>query len=196
MEAKKKGKGPAPTKGQVEHIDWNKAHEGIKDQVVHDRKRAQQCTRCGMNNQKWATCRKKIQVSTIGTQPRKQFGQRPQHPTSRQWKAGPMTPFRRPQTATVTRPKSTEGIPRVNQIEWPLACDLGDMELTLVTPGTDGDATRVRNGCPPSKIKNKNERLRQVDRTLPWRQKRTKRSEMGKVSLGTPMKKKGEDGNE
>jgi len=93
MEAERKGKGPAPTQGKVEHTDWNKVHEGIKDQVVQDQKRAQQCTRCGLNNHKWANCGQTIQVSTIGTQPRKQFGQRPQHPTSRQWKAGPITPF-------------------------------------------------------------------------------------------------------
>jgi len=93
MEAKRKGKGLAPAQGKVEHTVWNKAYEGIKDQVVQDRNRAQQCTRCGMNNHKWANCRKTIQVSTIGTQPRKQFGQRPRHPTSQQWKAGPITPL-------------------------------------------------------------------------------------------------------
>jgi len=130
MEAERKGKGPAPTQGKVEHRDWNKAHEGIKDQVVEDRKRAQQCTRCGMNNYKWANCRKTIQVSTIGTQSRKQFGQRPRQPTSRQWKAGPITPFRRPQTSAVTRQRSPEGTPDVNQIERPLAWDFSDMKLT------------------------------------------------------------------
>ena len=111
MEAERKEKGPAPIQGKIEHTDWNKAHEGIKDQVVQDRKRAQQCTRSGMNNHKWANCRKIIQVSTIGTQSKKQFGQRPRHPTSRQWKAGPITPFRPPQTSTVTRQKSPEGTP-------------------------------------------------------------------------------------
>jgi len=105
MEAERKGKGPAPTQGKVEHTDWNKAPKGIKDQVVQDRRRAQQCTRCGMNNHKWANCRKTIQVSMIGMQLRKQFGQRPRHPTSWQWKAGPITPFRRLQTSTVTRQK-------------------------------------------------------------------------------------------
>jgi len=111
MEAERKEKGPAPVQGKVEHTDWNKAHEGIKDQVVQDRKRAQQCTRCGRNNYKWANCRKTIQVSTILTQLRKQFSQRPRHPTSRQCKAGPITPFRRPQTSTVTRQRSPEGTP-------------------------------------------------------------------------------------
>jgi len=103
MEAERKGKGPAPTQGKIEHTDRNKAHQGINNQVVQDRKRAQQCTQCGMNNHKWANCRKTIQVSTIGTQLRKQFRQRPPHPTSRQWKAGPITPFQQPQTSTVTR---------------------------------------------------------------------------------------------
>jgi len=93
MEAERNEKGPAPGQGKVEHTDWNKAHEGIKDQVVQDRKRAQQCTHCGMSNHKWANCRKTIQVSTIGTEHRKQFGQRPRHPTSRQWKAGPIAPL-------------------------------------------------------------------------------------------------------
>jgi len=130
MQAERKGKGPAPSQGKVEHTDWNKAHEGIKDQVIQDRKRAQQCTRCGINNHKWANCRKTIQVFTISTQPRKQFGQRPQDPTSHQWKASPITPFRRPQTSTVTRQKSPEGTPCVNQIERPLAWDFSDMELT------------------------------------------------------------------
>jgi len=130
MEAERKGKGLAPTLGKVEHTDWNKAHEGIKDQVVQDRKRAQQCTRGGMNNHKWANCRKTIQVSTIGTQPRKQFGQRPRHPTSQQWKAGPITPSRQPQTSTVTRQKSPEGTPRVNQIERALAWVFSNMKLT------------------------------------------------------------------
>jgi len=98
MEAERKGKGPAPTQGKIEQVDWNKAPQGIKDQVFQDRKTAQQCTHCGMNNHTWANCRKTIQVFTIGTQSRKQFGQRPPHPTSRQWKARPITPFRRPQT--------------------------------------------------------------------------------------------------
>jgi len=52
MEAERKEKGPAPTLGKVEHTDWNKAHEGIKDQVVQDRKRVQRCAHCGMNNHK------------------------------------------------------------------------------------------------------------------------------------------------
>jgi len=130
MEAERKGEGPAPAQGKVEHTDWNKAHEGINNQVVQDRKRAQQCTRCGMNNHKWANCRKTIQVSTIGTQSTKQFGQRPGHPTSRQWKAGPITPFQGPRTSTVTRQKFPEGTPRVNDIERPLEWDFSDMELT------------------------------------------------------------------
>jgi len=129
MQAERKGKGPAPTQGKVEHTDWNKPHEGIKDQVVQDGKRAQRCSRCGMNNHKWANCTKTIQVFTIGTQPRKQFGLRPRHPTSWQGKASPITPFRVPQTSTVTRETSPEGIPCVNQIERPLAWDFSDMEL-------------------------------------------------------------------
>jgi len=52
MEAERNGKSPAPVQGKLEHTDWNKAHEGIKDQVGQNRKRAEQCTRCGMNNQK------------------------------------------------------------------------------------------------------------------------------------------------
>jgi len=52
MEAERKGKGIEPAQGKIEHMDWNKAHEGIKDQVVQDRKRTQQCTRCRMNNYK------------------------------------------------------------------------------------------------------------------------------------------------
>jgi len=190
IEAERKGKGPAPAQGKVEHTDWNKAHEGVKDQVVQDRKRAQQCTHCGMNNHKWANCRKTIQVSTISTPPRKQFGQRPWHPTSRQWKTGPITPFRRPQTSAVTRQRSPEGTPRVNQIERPLAGVSSDMELTQVTSGSDGDGIRVVGGCPPSEIEIKNERLQQVDRASPCRQKRTKRSALGKVSSGTQMKEK------
>ena len=39
-EVERKEKGPAPAPGKIEHPDWNKAHEGIKDQVVQDRKRA------------------------------------------------------------------------------------------------------------------------------------------------------------
>jgi len=74
MEAERKGKGPVAAQGKMEHTDWNKAHEGIKDQVIQDRKRAQQGTHCGMNNHKWANCRKTIQVFTIGTQLMKQFG--------------------------------------------------------------------------------------------------------------------------
>ena len=130
IEVERKGKGPASTQGKIEDKHWNKAHKGIKDQVIQDRKRAQQCTHCGLNNHKWANCRKTIQVFTISTQPRKQFGQRPQDPTSHQWKASPITPFRRPQTSTVTRPKSPEGTPCVNQIERPLARDFSNMELT------------------------------------------------------------------
>ena len=70
IEAERKGKGPAPAQGKIEHTDWNKAHQGIKNPVVQEQKRAQQCTRCGMSNHKWADCRKTIQVSTIGTQSR------------------------------------------------------------------------------------------------------------------------------
>ena len=130
MEAERKGKGSAPAQGKIEHTDWNKAHEGIKDPVVQGGKRAQQWTHCGMNNHKWAKCSKIIEVSTTGTKPRKQFGQRPQHSTSRQWKASPITPFRRPQTSTVTEQNSPESTPRVNQIEGPLTWDFIHMELT------------------------------------------------------------------
>jgi len=130
MEAEREGKGPVPAQGKIEHTDWNKAHEAIKDQLVQDRKRAQQCTRCEMNNHKWANFGNTIQVSTIGTQLRKQFGQRPRHPTSRQSTAGPITPLRRPQTSAVTRQRSPEGTLRVNQIQRPLAWDFSDMELT------------------------------------------------------------------
>jgi len=96
IEAERKEQGPAPVQGEIEHMDWNKAHEESKDLVVQDRKRGQLCTRCGMNNHKWANCRKTIQVSRICTQPRKPFGQRPRDATFQQWKAGHITPFRQP----------------------------------------------------------------------------------------------------
>jgi len=38
-EAQKKGKGPPLQQGKIEYTDWNKAHEGIEDQVVQERKR-------------------------------------------------------------------------------------------------------------------------------------------------------------
>jgi len=38
MEAERKGKGPAPVQGKIEYSDWNKAHEGIKNPVVQERK--------------------------------------------------------------------------------------------------------------------------------------------------------------
>jgi len=128
MEAERKGKYLAAIQGKIEHTDWNKAHKGIKDQVVQDRKRAQQCIRCGMNNHKWTSCKKTIKVSTISTQLKKQFGQRPRHPTSRQWKAGPITPFRRPLNLDGDQTKITRRDTRVNQIERPLVGDFSDME--------------------------------------------------------------------
>jgi len=121
MQTERKGKGPAPAQGKIQPRDWNKAHERIKDPVVQERRKGQQCTCCGMNNHKWANCRKTIQISTTSTQLRKPFGQKPQHPTYRQWKADPISPFRRLQNSTVTRQKSAEGTPCINQIGRALA---------------------------------------------------------------------------
>lgn len=130
MEHQRKGKGLAPGQGKIEHTEWNKVHEGIKEQVVQDREMAQQCTRYGRKNNNWANLRKFIQVCTIGTQLRKHLHQRPRNASSEQWKAGHRIPSRRPTTSTVTRKKSAEGIPPVNQIEKPLAWDFSDMGFT------------------------------------------------------------------
>jgi len=79
----------------------------------------------------------------------------------------------------------------VNQIERPLALDFGDIELIYVTPGTNGIGNWVLGECLPNEIKNtNNESLQQVDRASPRRPKRTKWSELGKVSSGTQRREK------
>ena len=46
-----------------EHTDWKKAQDGIKDDVVENRKREKRCTRCSMDNHPWRKCRKPILVT-------------------------------------------------------------------------------------------------------------------------------------
>jgi len=167
MEAERKGRGPAPGQGKIKHREWNKAHEGIKDQVFQDRKRAQQCTRCGMNNHNWANYSKTIPVSTIGTQPRRQLGQRPRHPTSRQWKAGPITPFRRPQTSTMTKQKSPEGTPVSIRLRDPCNRILMTWSKHELLPTPMVMVLGYSDDALLPKSKSKNAILRQVDRTSP-----------------------------
>src|SRR6195952_5271163 len=127
-ENERKGKGNAPVKGKIINTDWKMADNGIRESVTNNRKNAQQCTRGGMNIHTWSYCFKPIQVSAIGA--RRPFRNKPTHSNPREWKKSPITPSRRPRTATVSRQRPIEEETRVNQIDRPLAWDFDDMETT------------------------------------------------------------------
>jgi len=78
----------APT-GEVRHMVWSEAHQGVNQKVVDNRKSDNECTRCRMRNHLWKQCRKPIQVSAVHR------GQsKPKRPSA-------FAPKRRPQVATV-----------------------------------------------------------------------------------------------
>ena len=55
-ENERKGTGQAPAKGKIVNTDWNATHQGIQDSVIQARKKAKQCTHCGLSNHSWAFC--------------------------------------------------------------------------------------------------------------------------------------------
>ena len=121
----RKGTGQAPAKGKIVNTDWNTTHQGIPEAVIQTRKQAKQCTHCGFSNHKWEYCFRRKQLSMVGT--RGPVEKKP-FKTSRQWKAGPITPFRKTQVAAIVQKKPGQEESRVNQIERPLAWDFSDME--------------------------------------------------------------------
>ena len=124
-EKQRKGTDQAPAKGKIVNTDWDATHQGIPEAVIHTRKKAKQCTHCGLSNHKWEFCFRQKQVSAVGARgpvERKTFK------PSRQWKAGPIAPFRKPQVAAVVQNKPVPEQSRINQIERPLAWDFSDME--------------------------------------------------------------------
>jgi len=88
-ERKVKKEGSVPLKGEVRHTVWSEAHQGVEQKVVDKRKSDDECTRCGMKNHTWKSCRKQIQASDIYR------GQ------SKRKRQAAFPPKRRPQVATV-----------------------------------------------------------------------------------------------
>ena len=124
-ENERKGTGQAPAKGKIVNTNWSTTHQRIPESIIQTRKQAKQCTHCGLSNHKWEYCFRQKQVSAVGT--RGPVERKPFKP-SRQWKAGPIAPFRKPQVAAIVQKKPVPGESRVNQIERPLAWDFSDME--------------------------------------------------------------------
>ena len=50
---------------ETRHTDCAAAHKDIMPEIRQQRGRAEQCTRCGMNNYAWKQCRSDAVVSTI-----------------------------------------------------------------------------------------------------------------------------------
>ena len=124
-ENQRKGTDQAPAKGKIVNSNWNATRQGIPEAVIQTRKKAFQCTHCGFSNHKWEYCLRQKQVSVIGTRgPVERKGFKP----SRQSKAGPITPFRKPQVAAIVQKKPVPEESWVNQIERPLGWDFSDME--------------------------------------------------------------------
>jgi hypothetical protein len=67
----KKKEGSVAPKGEVKHTVWAEAHEGVDQKIVDQRKKNNECTRCGMNNHAWKYCRKPVQVSAAHRGPAK-----------------------------------------------------------------------------------------------------------------------------
>ena len=124
-ENERKGTGQASAKGKIINTNWSTTHQGIQEAIIQTRKQAKQCTHCGLSNHKWEYCFRQKQVSAVGARgpvERKIFK------PSRQWKAGPIAPFRKPQVAAIVQKNPVPEESRVNQIERPLAWDFSDME--------------------------------------------------------------------
>jgi hypothetical protein len=113
-EAEKNNPGKVTTK--VEHTNWKQAHPEISQKVVDERKKAKQCTRCGMDNHSWRQCRKQPQVSTIGQ--RRQFA----HPKNK-------FQSKKPQVSTMIQ-EEVASLPKVNQINRPKVWELDEMDET------------------------------------------------------------------
>jgi len=60
-ERKVKKEGSVAPTGEVRHMVWAEAHQGVDQKVVDKRKSDNECTRCGMRNHLWKHCRKPIQ---------------------------------------------------------------------------------------------------------------------------------------
>jgi len=88
-ERKLKKEGSVAPAGEVRHMVWADAHEGVDQKVVDKPKCDNECTRCGMKNHTGKYCREPIQVSAIYR------GQSKPKPQSA------FAPKRRPQVATV-----------------------------------------------------------------------------------------------
>jgi len=64
-ERKVKKEGSVAPTGEVRHMVWAEAHQGVDQKVVDKRKSENECTRCGMNNHAWKYCGKQIQVAAV-----------------------------------------------------------------------------------------------------------------------------------
>src|SRR5207302_7211314 len=45
--------------------EYEKLHKGIPDALIADRRKNRGCTRCGLTNHQWKTCRKEAQVTVV-----------------------------------------------------------------------------------------------------------------------------------
>ena len=65
VERKVKKEGSVAPKGEVKFTVWATAHPGVEQDIVDQRKKNNECTRCGMDNHTWKYCRKPVKISAI-----------------------------------------------------------------------------------------------------------------------------------
>ena len=93
----------AAKKREIKWTVWADAHPNIEQPAIDERKKKNECTRCGMDNYTWKYCRKPPKVSAIQRGP----------PTPKRQFAP--FPKRRPQVATVATRSEGESSRRAAQ---------------------------------------------------------------------------------
>jgi len=84
-----------------DHTDWEKAHDGIKDDVVEKRKKEKRCTCCSIDNHTWKKCRKPILVAATFTYKNSGNPKQPFKPRTRTLAVHQPPPTRQELTAKV-----------------------------------------------------------------------------------------------
>jgi len=84
VERKVKKEGSVAPKGEVKHTVWAEAHPNVDQKVIDQRKKDNECTRCGMSNHTWKYCRKPANVSAVHHGPAKPKRQSSYAPKRRQ----------------------------------------------------------------------------------------------------------------
>jgi len=64
-ERRVKKEGSVAPAGEVKHPVWADAGKGVNQKVVDKGKSDNECTRGGMKNQAWKSCRKRVPLSAV-----------------------------------------------------------------------------------------------------------------------------------